>query len=109
MGILFAKLYNLAHKGRGYDSVFLFGGFAASLLFWLLIFMSFVAAVQYEDTITDGTDTYTVTSNEHIQLSIYLPFANVLVLLNTVLTAIEALLLFSKSTIMPLGYRGRGR
>jgi len=99
--VVFAKLFNVAKGGHQYQGLFILGGFALALLCWFLVLTSFAAALQFQDTITSGSDTYTVTSNEAVQLSFYLPLANVLVLLSTLLTFIEAVLLFSKGVIQP--------
>jgi len=59
------------------------------------------------ETITNGAETYLVTTNDAVQLSIFLPLANALVLLNILLSVIEALLMFAAPTIMPKIGRGR--
>lgn len=107
IGIAFAKMYNVAHKGKGYQPILFIGGFALSIICWILIFMAFASALQGLDTITNGAETYEITTNNAVQLAIYMPLANALVLLNVLLSSIEALLMFAVPTIMPKLGRGR--
>ena len=101
IAVIFIKFYNVAKGGHEFQGLIIYGGLALGLICWFLVFTSFAAALQFEETVTNGSDTYTITGSDAVQLSFYLPVANVLVLLNLFLTFVESVVLFSKSVIQP--------
>lgn len=107
VAIMILKVYNLANKNKGYAPIHIFLGFAVAALCWILILLSVAAALEFQDTITNGADVYTITSNDYVQLSIFLPFANAIFGIITMLWVMEVLAMFTRVEIKPKMGRGR--
>jgi len=107
VAIAILKAYNLANKNEGYALIHIFTGFGVAALCWILIFLSFAAAIEFEETITNGGDTYVITSNDYVQLSIFLPFANLMFGLITIMWVMEIIAMFTRIEIKPKMARGR--
>jgi len=101
MGIFLLKLYNLSQSAEKFNAFVIFAGFILSLIFWYLFLASFASSLALETTIDTGSKTLLITDNLYVAYLQFQQVANILFILNTVLSILEVMLLYRNLFITP--------
>ena len=84
-----AKTWNLVNGLKIYPNQMIILGLILSIFCWGIYFTSSMSALNQQQTITSGTDTFISTDNTYITLFNFFPILNFLLLAIGVMTALE--------------------